>query len=758
MKSAKVLGYYNHDNFGDEQYKITISKLLNHYQDITFLDINSNLNLENESSDIFVGGGDILNDYFLDKLIEGNIHSKICGISIGCPYITSNIVQKISKIFHTLFFRSRTDLEQLSPLLPDINCFYMPDTSVLWDVTNTISSTTNNKIGICLPQSFYNKLYPDEYNNIVNSFAEIFEKLIQDGYKLYFIPFNTNQTNPNENDILLANSIVNKLSTPQNIIILDSTDLSVFSQMNYMICGRYHSVLFSIYYSIPFFPVFTTRKIKNFLLENNWNIGYELEKNWKDVPTHLDVSIFLSRITSFFTNSGNQRKLDLINNRLNSEIKNISDLIMQSRSPCNYCKLWTLVQKNIHKSPKFLTKMCMYKLIGMANSKYNWGLEQKIKTKNFDYHKEFDFIVEDSKKWKVKIPSNPDGLFKLSFIDQIDYHQVHRSGWDYVVKNMMVYNNDNSNLLLDTYLDRTFHWDKPYLETLGMLPYTQPWIGFIHHTFNTTFSDYNSENLLKDPLFIESLKYCKGLFVLSSNMAEKIKKKLTVSIPVYNLTHPTLSDYSIPLFDFCKFKKNKNKKILNIGGWMRDIYSFYRLDVSKFITCKCCFKKVAIKGKFMNNYFPSITFLSNLLSNDKGNDTDYQGTIVSHPPITPSFNSQFYNHIKSEIDSVQLISNLSNEEYDKILTNNIVYIKLFDAAAVNTLLECVVRTCPIIINRLPAVVEILGENYPLYIEKLSSVSCRDIKAAHLYLKKIHKDILFKTNIETFMQNFINTLL
>lgn len=785
-----ILGFYDHQNFGDEQYKNSIPLLFSPTNtQFSFLDIdklvNNNTNLKKFKT-ILVGGGDILNDYFLDKLEKIFLDSnekkriKVCGISIGCPYVTKRVITKISKIFHTLFFRSNIDLNDLQPHIPSVKCFFLPDVSIYSLINNpeffdtSVTNVKKKSIGICLPRSIYNPEYRNEYREVIKSLAKVFNKLIDLDYKLFFIPFNTDPHNKNENDIRLAKDILSFFddNNINKVTILKETDLKIFSQMDYIFAGRYHAILYSIYYKIPLFPMFTTRKIKNFLLENNWNIGYEFDTNWKDIPIKVNDDVLLSRLFSFLDEKNKpfyQRKLEKILSHLTSSFIKNKELIKEHASHfeefCEYCELWKLLQKNKNEESSFLAGLCMYKLLGMPNSKYNWGLQQKLENINkddfiFDYHSEFRFIENDAKSWKEKIKSNSDGLFKLTFIDQMDYHQVHRSGWDFVIRNLIPFNNDNLPLLLDSYIDRTFHWDCKYLEKLNIIPYSQPWIGFIHHTFDTTFSNYNSSELFKKEVFLESLKTCKGLFVFSNDIAKKIRRLNLPSgllPPIINLVHP--SDHNVPVFDFYKFKKNKTKKILSVGGWMRNIYSFYKLDLHTFINCDCCFDKVAIRGKFMNNYFPSDDFLSQLTQltiNDKTMPTIKQGTVLSNPPIeyTSGFINQFLLQISYEINSVKILDTLSNDQYDNILTKNIVYINLIDAAAVNTILECAIRMTPIIVNKLPAVMEILGEDYPLYIENIDKITCKDIKRAHLYLKSIHKNILYKTNIKTFVENFV----
>jgi hypothetical protein len=45
-----------------------------------------------------------------------------------------------------------------------------------------------------------------------------------------------------------------------------------------------------------------------------------------------------------------------------------------------------------------------------------------------------------------------------------------------------------------------------------------------------------------------------------------------------------------------------------------------------------------------------------------------------------------------------------------------VYLHLTDAGAVNALLECLVLEVPVIVNPIPAVVELFGQSYPLYAD------------------------------------------
>jgi hypothetical protein len=82
-----------------------------------------------------------------------------------------------------------------------------------------------------------------------------------------------------------------------------------------------------------------------------------------------------------------------------------------------------------------------------------------------------------------------------------------------------------------------------------------------------------------------------------------------------------------------------------------------------------------------------------------------------------------------------------------------------DASAINTLIECIVRNTPILINKIPSVVELLGNDYPLYYENNIDVyhilsDATNIKKAYYYIKNISKTDFY---IETFVVNLIKII-
>jgi hypothetical protein len=174
-------------------------------------------------------------------------------------------------------------------------------------------------------------------------------------------------------------------------------------------------------------------------------------------------------------------------------------------------------------------------------------------------------------------------------------------------------------------------------------------------------------------------------------------------------------------------------------------------------------EKVALKGKNMHNYYPKNDFMQKLhtilTNNTKENTIEQNCSFDNSKTILNNWYKHLYNDIQQKINNVKIIDYLDNDEYDILLSQNIVYINLVDASAINTLIECIVRNTPILINKIPAVVELLGNDYPLYYENNNDVNrilsdATNIKKAYYYIKNIPKTDFY---IETFVINLIKII-
>jgi hypothetical protein len=221
--------------------------------------------------------------------------------------------------------------------------------------------------------------------------------------------------------------------------------------------------------------------------------------------------------------------------------------------------------------------------------------------------------------------------------------------------------------------------------------YCFPWIAILHVT------PYENiiQQLKHNTIWFDNLTRCKGIFTLSEYTSNFIRDHLGVLTETLYCPMPT--EYKT--FDWKAFSYNENKRLLHIGHWLRNLEFFY--NIKTYI-----YKKTVIK----------------CLNNPTGD--------------------------------IEILDFLSREQYEAILTENIVCVNLLDASANNLVMECIAQCTPLLINRLPAVEEYLGKDYPLFYTSLEE-ACAMLKKysviyeAYLYLKGLDKR---KFSIESFIDS------
>lgn len=897
-----IIGYYGHCNLGDEQYKQSFMDLFKQYMPTSikyqteFYDCDMLQDYTFSETDIIIlGGGDVLNDYFLHKVISvfTGRNNKIIAVSVGLPFTSVLTDTNKLNIVDYIFIRTKQDLELFSQYFHPHRVFYLPDLSMLLlnkaslpviseQITSTMTRIERIKrsgkkiVMFSLSRHIYNSNYETNYQFIITTLCQFIKFLTTFNYHIVFVPFNTNSDNPIEDDTVVQQDIVSYLLQNGNVSLTNTTIintklttdevLKLLDLVDVSVCMRFHACLFSVYKKVPIFPIFTTRKIKNLLLDLEWQYGYEMDTNDDHVPIEIDVNTLMTRFVglaeSLKSRDAIKDKLALSNMKLfndsfHNTVHKFIDILIIPYSKQTVQSLQTQYRSNIdekianilksiqdfarengyndfrnvddeHLQDVIVSIVSYHLTNGSINSIYNYGLKTKMfNGMTYNYIDEWKWISRDilQRKYNTILMNNPHGLFNLGFVDQVDYSGAHRSGWQFVYDNIKYLHKSNSDLIMDLYVDRTFHWNLQVGKLLGVVPYKQNWMGFVHHTFETAFSEYNCFVLLECPEFLQSLKFCKGIFVLSEYLAQQMRTELLKigfgNVPVYVLVHPT--DTNVEKFTMTKFYENKDKKLLHVGGWLRNIYTFYNLSIPKNIEMKegkgvfgfkCKFatqtydiilRKVALRGKNMGNYYPQHDFLDklhsilsrqvnsardrfniqqnisqnasgnisgNTSSNASGNASNNisQNASQNDGPhtqmITNNWYKHFYDDVCDKIKSVDYIDYLQNDDFDKLLSSNIVFVHLVDASAVNTVIECMVRNTPIILNKHPAVVELLGERYPLYfsntcdyftINKEVETLLTDgysIRRAYEHLKNIDKTSL---SIQYFVNQLIDIL-
>jgi hypothetical protein len=378
-----------------------------------------------------------------------------------------------------------------------------------------------------------------------------------------------------------------------------------------------------------------------------------------------------------------------------------------------------LTQSNVTAEDVYFSKNMEDLKIGLlANreSALNFSTESIVNNDSFGGH---NFWLNDN-NWKNRFIENNIIQFKpnynLSLIE-------HRGGWKSIIQSLekTEFYNNNSNYDFFDMIELNFMWNENKTFICN-----NKWSGVIHCTPKTPdfLNVTNVCNLFDNEYFIKSLNNCVFLVTFSNYITDFLKKKfaeLNINIPLHTCKHP-VDAINIKQFNYNDFVKNNNKKILQIGQQLRKTSSIYLLDVNNY-------EKIWLTG---TKHLSKCNELLNKEIDYFNIDKNYfKGNVVMH--YTNTF-----------------------EEYDELLSNNIVFIDLFDASANNTIIECIIRNTPIIVNKLDSVIEYLGEDYPLYFNHLQEVpnllTSKKIFAAHLYLSRMDKTEL---SIEFFTKQLMN---
>ena len=277
--------------------------------------------------------------------------------------------------------------------------------------------------------------------------------------------------------------------------------------------------------------------------------------------------------------------------------------------------------------------------------------------------------------------ANNNRFFYTNLILDNDFFDSvpHRGGWKTVIKNLF-HNNlcthhktKNSIIFVDCIESRFAWWAKTPKK-----PILEPWIGIFH--YSTDLPKY-----IKDDLeyisnldnVVDNLKTCMGIIVLSKNSYDYISHNpIYKDIKIHHLIHPieTIKDK----FKMKKFMDNRdNWHIVQLGLQDRITSFIYTLKVK--------YSKIWLPGRqsWIDHLY---TEISNL-------------------------------NLKIDIKSVKVLRFGNNEEYDAALQTNIVVIPLHGSSANNSVLEIIEMNIPAFVSKLPATIEYLGENYPLFFTK-----------------------------------------
>ncbi|MDZ7957754.1 MAG: tetratricopeptide repeat protein [Aulosira sp. DedQUE10] len=332
--------------------------------------------------------------------------------------------------------------------------------------------------------------------------------------------------------------------------------------------------------------------------------------------------------------------------------------------------------------------------------------------------------------------------------------RFHRSGWNFAIQALSHLHNPQG-VLFDGCLEDKFLYQHNRIgkrsprilkkmradgvfqslatsEEKGIIPYQKPWIGFLHNpqSMPIWFNYHTSpQKLFEKEIWQASLPHCIGLFALSEHVGYWLREQ--TGKPVSVLIHPT----EIPekQFDFDEFLANPQKKVVQIGWWLRKLHSIYQLPLAQDNPLN--YEKVRLGFLF-----------------------DSAEKVFAH---LMKIEARIY---KIQVDESYLanttvIQHIPDDEYDDLLSKNIGFVDLYDSSANNAIIECIARATPLLVNPLPAVKEYLGEDYPMYFHSLEEAAEKALDISliletHEYLKSC--ETRNKLSAEYFIDSFCNS--
>lgn len=311
-------GYFGHYNTGDDAFMEVFDYLHKKYYPHAHIVYNDKYEQNHDLT--IVGGGDVINEYFINEKLADD--QSLIAVGVGIPYMSQ---EHLIKKFKYTILRNPRDQKLLKNKYPNI--FYYPDLAFLLPrifgvsqpkVIDPQTTPCNKKIGMCLIRTYYHRDYPHLYENFVKEIIIFVANMLENNNSIHLIPFCINKLSIKENDLLLLNDIKKHFPTNDRVIIEydESYTKETYvrkiyqkvGEMDFNICSRFHSHIFSTIHQIPFVSLTCGRKCLEYMrdIELSHNV-YQLNTNEIDLPVGFDGNKFFEFVVDKMRNSYNIR-------------------------------------------------------------------------------------------------------------------------------------------------------------------------------------------------------------------------------------------------------------------------------------------------------------------------------------------------------------------------------------------------------------------------------------------------------------------
>jgi len=819
MGRILILGYYNRNNFGDDLFQYIFKNHVFPNSERTSLTISNIDDLgemflkhaENRFDKIIFGGGDIINTYYFSEQNILNVRKHFKGVpilfyGIGLSYPSLLPILDIGDVF---FIRNKIDYECVKWRFGLNVTSYTPDLGYLLlnsddHVFTKRTSTSIKRIGVCLPYP----MFKDKNMNLLVEIAEVIRDLSRN-CEVYIVPFDTSDNKDNSDLLLhelLRPMLVNqefRENGKQSIFYVRNrmnvgVMLDFFKSLDFVIAGRFHSVILSILTETPFIAPLVSKKIEN--------MSFEVPEGMKKLfctPQQLcqfkfdDCARLVSESTAIIRSYRDRMKnevklartkfIESLKNAemrssppqyisdserdllIESTIKGVLNVASASRKPSAknekrvirgepINKIVLKRRTNDHHLQEKITEEILWQITGDPYGVYYYGLYDSAHCKPLV--PQLRWIIDD---YYTRYMFKSDPGDNVRVINK-NFQELHRSGWQYIVNNMVIELNRKEvikeHLTIDTYVDKTFHWNSSFYKRQDIIPYRVDWIGFIHHTFSSYNNTYNCSVLFENPCFLESLATCRCLIVMSKYLKRQIEEVIGCDrVRIEVVYHPT--ETTGTMFTWERFMESDSKQIVQIGNWLRNVFAIYSLELPRESIIKT---KSVLRNRNTDNYFLPENCLDEMISNMSGvRNNNTNGTFDMCKITFDNMHIKgMLEHIQELEQSVSVLNYLDNGAYDILLSRNIVFINLIDASAVNTIIECIMRNTPILVNPIDAALEFLGPEYPLFYRSMYDASkiledTELIRRGYLYLVHMDKSPFLISTFITRMRSILDSL-